>query len=92
MFLSLSYAATPKNFVRDKVNLLILFCRDGINLKHVFSDHVNSDMDYKRFNKLCSQCWKGKHSFINIDKKKDSNNGRYREGFNCFATNITGNE
>jgi len=89
-YLCQSYAAVPKHLVRDNVNLLILFRQDEVNLKHIYDDHINTDMKYENFKKLCSKCWEeGKHSFIVIDKERDINNGRYRKGFDCFAINIT---
>ena len=88
-YLCQSYAATPKHFVRDNVNLLILFRQDETNLKHVYHDHINSDMNFEKFKNLCAKCWENKHSFIVIDKERDINNGRYRKGFDCFAINIS---
>jgi len=34
----------------------ILFKQDGINLKHVYNDHVNTNMSYEDFCKLCRNC------------------------------------
>ena len=88
-YLCQSYAAVPKHLVRDNVNLLILFRQDEVNLKHIYDNHVNTDMEFKKFKKLCSQCWRdGKHSFMVIDKERSINNGRYRKGFDCFVINI----
>jgi len=89
-YLCQSYAAVPKHLVRDNVNLLILFRQDEVNLKHIYADHVNTDMKYDKFQKLCSKCWReGKHSFMVIDKDRDINEGRYRKGFDSFAINIS---
>ncbi|KYN28024.1 hypothetical protein ALC57_02564, partial [Trachymyrmex cornetzi] len=41
-----TYARIPKHLIRDNANLLILFKQDGTNLKHVYNDHVNTDMSY----------------------------------------------
>ena len=88
-YLCQSYAATPKHLVRDNVNLLILFRQDEKNLKHVYEDHVNSDMEFEKFKNKCFECWaEGKHSFIVIDKDRDINDGRYRKGFDSFFINI----
>lgn len=88
-YLCQSYAYTPKHLVRDNVNFLVIFQQDDMNLKHVYDDHVNTDMMYSQFKDLCSSCWKdGKHCFIVIDKERSINNGRYRKGFDCFAINI----
>ena len=88
-YLCQSYAQVPKHLVRDNVNLLIIFRQDEMNLKHIYSNHVNTDMTFKEFQNLCLNCWKdGNHGFIVIDKDRDVGNGRYRKGFDCFAINI----
>ena len=45
-YLCQMYAKIPKHLIRDNANLLILFKQDRINLKHVYNDHVNTDMSY----------------------------------------------
>lgn len=88
-YLCQSYAQIPKHLVRDNVNLVILFRQDEINLKHVYDDHVNSDMTFNQFKSLCSKCWRDdKHSFLVINKDSPVNKGRYRKGFDCFVINI----
>lgn len=83
-YLSQSYARIPKHLIRDNVNLLILFKQDAMNLRHVYDDHVNTDMTFKMFNKLCTKCWQQKHGFLVIDKDSAMANGRYRRRFNEF--------
>ena len=84
-YLSQTYARIPKHLVRDNFNLLILFNQDEMNLKHVYDDHVNTDMSYVQFKELCTTCWKNnKHGFIVIDKDSELNCGRYRREFDCF--------
>lgn len=88
-YLCQSYAQVPKHLVRDNVNLLVIFRQDELNLKHVYEDHVNSDMLYTRFKDLCINCWKdNQHGFLVIDKDRAINDGKYRKGFDCFAINI----
>lgn len=85
-YLCQSYAHIPKHLIRDNVNMLVLFRQDDVNLKHVYDDHVNTDMTFTEFRNLCSNCWKdGKHAFIVIDKDRGINDGRYRKGFDSFA-------
>lgn len=84
-YLCQTYAKIPKHLIRDNANLLILFKQDGTNLKHVYNDHVNSDMTYQDFYVLCLRCWQHKHGFLVIDKDSSITNGRYRKGFNEFA-------
>jgi len=38
-----TYVKIPKHLKRDKANLLILFIQDDTT-KHVYNDHVNTDM------------------------------------------------
>ncbi len=87
-YLCQSYARIPKHLVRDNVNVLVVFRQDEVNLKHIYDDHVNTDMTYSQFKDLCSKCWNdGKHTFLVIIKDDPINDGRYRKGFDCFAIN-----
>ncbi|KZC06161.1 hypothetical protein WN55_07333, partial [Dufourea novaeangliae] len=52
-----SYARIPKHLVRDNANLLILFKQDGMNLRHIYHDHVNLDMMLEKFNHICVRRW-----------------------------------
>lgn len=89
-YLCQSYAQVPKHLVRDNVNLLVIFRQDDLNLKHLYDNHVNSDMSYVHFKDLCSKCWSDdKYGFIMIDKDSPINGGRSRKGFDCFAINIS---
>ena len=88
-YLCQTYASIPKHLVRDNANLLVLFKQDDTNLRHVYNDHVNTDMSYERFKTLCSICWNDdatKYGFLVIDKDSELNNGRYRKGFDCFIS------
>ena len=88
-YLCQTYAHVPKHLVRDNVNLLAIFRQDEVNLKHIYDDHVNTDMTYIQFKELCSKCWRDdKHSFLVIDKDRGINDGRFRKGFDNFAINI----
>jgi len=91
-YLCQSYARIRKHLIRDNANLLILFKQDGTNLKHVYNDHVNTDMSYKDFSELCRNCWQQKYGFLMIDKDSALTNRRYRKGFKpslrcCEAVN-----
>ena len=48
-YLCQTYTRIPKNLVRDNANILIVFKQDELNLKHIFSDHVGSDMRFDDF-------------------------------------------
>ena len=76
-YLCQTFARIPKHLVRDNVYLLVLFRQDERNLKHVYEDHVNTDMTYTQF--------RDKYGFVFIDKDSELTNGRYRKGFDCFV-------
>lgn len=81
-YLSQSYARVPKNLIRENLNLIILFKQDELSLKHIYADHLATDMSFDNFKTLCNQCWRNKYDFIVIDK--ESNEGRYRRCFDEF--------
>ena len=84
-YLCQTYAKIPKHLIRDNANVLILFKQDGTNLKHVYNDHVNTDMSYDDFRAFCQKYWQHKYGYVVIDKDSSLTNGRYRKGFNDFA-------
>jgi len=83
-YLSQTYSAVPKQLIRDNANFIMLFRMDHTNLKHVYDEHVNVDMTYEKFKELCAYCWKKPYGFMAIDKERDLNDGRYREGYHNF--------
>lgn len=87
-FISQTYMRCPKHLIRDNSNYLILFKQDDINLKHIYEEHVSTDMTFEYFKNFCNNCWgQGKYSFVVIDKDSNINNGRYRIGFDYFFSN-----
>lgn len=85
-YLSQTYSKIPKQLIRDNVNFLLVFKQDDINMKHIYDEHVNSDMGWADFKKLCCQIWKHPYSFLLINKDCEINNGRYRKGFDVFIS------
>lgn len=83
-YLCQTYTRIPKHLIRDNANLLILFKQDDMNLRHVYSDHVNTDMSFEDFKRMCSVCWKDKYGFLVIDKDSDIGHGRYRKEFDEY--------
>ncbi|XP_070518834.1 uncharacterized protein [Cardiocondyla obscurior] len=65
--------------------------RDVTNMKHIYNDHVNTDMSFKDFDKLCRICWQQKYGFVVIDTDSAISNGRYRKGFNDFVSSTYDN-
>ena len=59
LFLFQTYAKIlkiKKYLIRDNANLFILFKQNGTNLKHVYNNHVNTDMSCEDFCELCRYC------------------------------------
>jgi hypothetical protein len=83
-YLCQTYSSIPKQLIRDNANLLIIFKQDQTNLKHIYDDHINVDMNFQMFKELCSTCWNDKYGFLVVDKDCNLNSGRYRKGFDSF--------
>lgn len=86
-YLCQTYAKIPKHLIRDNANVIIIFKQDELNLKHIFNDHVGTDMTFDTFKNMCSKCWKNPYGFLTIFKDDDLQSGRYRMGFDhyiCF--------
>lgn len=83
-YLCQTYSHIPKQLIRDNANLMVLFKQDEMNLKHVYADHVNTDMSFEKFKQLCTTCWNNKYGFLVIDKDSELNGGRYRKGFDHY--------
>jgi DNA polymerase III delta prime subunit len=79
-----SYICIPKNLIRENSNLLIVFKVDKTSMFCIHRDHVNSDMTFEIFSKVCRICWKKDYGFLVINKDCDLNKGRYRSGFHDF--------
>lgn len=83
-YLCQTYTRIPKHLVRDNANFIIIFKQDELNLKHIYNDHVGSDITFEMLHKICRECWKEKYGFLVISKDDDIWNGRYRKGFDTF--------
>lgn len=84
-YISQSYAQVPKLLIRDNSNFIILFPQDKKNLRYIHDNHVNSDMTFADFLRLCDECWSEKYGFLVIDKESPKNQGRYRKTFNTWV-------
>ena len=51
-YLPQSYAHIPKHLLREKINFFILLLQNEINIRHVYADHVNTDMTFLKFKEL----------------------------------------
>lgn len=83
-YLSQTYSKIPKQLLRDNVNFLIIFKQDDVNLKHIYEEHVSSDLQWKEFRNLCQTVWSKPYNFLLINKESSLNNGRYRQNFDMF--------
>lgn len=84
-YLCQSYAHIPKHLLRDNANLLCIFKQDETNLKHLYDDHVNTDMTFDDFRKISQACWKtNKYGYLVIDRDSSLIEGRYRRGLDEY--------
>lgn len=85
-YLCQTYTRIPKHLIRDNANFIIVFKQDDMNLRHIYNDHVNSDLSFSDFREICAKCWCDKFNFLVIDKDSPLHNGRYRKGFDVFIS------
>lgn len=83
-YLGQTYTRIPKHLIRDNANIIIMFKQDELNMRHIYNDHVGSDITFDQFNGICRECWKDKHGFLIISKDDEIRTGRYRKGFDIF--------
>lgn len=83
-YITQCYSKTPKQLIRSNSNLLVIFKIDERSQKHVFHDHIEPDVDFRTFQKMCANCWNDNYGYLVIDLECDKNNGRYRRGFDEF--------
>lgn len=84
-YLTQTYSKVPKQLIRDNANFLIIFKQDEINLKHIYREHVNSDISWEKFKSLAANIWEDSHACLIINKDCKLNNGRYRKSFDVFV-------
>lgn len=84
-YLNQTYSKIPKQLVRDNANLIVLFKQDEINLRHVYEEHVNTDMTWTEFREMCSKIWSKPFSYVVINKDCPKNEGCYRDTFDTFV-------
>src|SRR5215468_3028748 len=72
-YLCQTYSKIPKQMLRDNANFIILFKQDDMNLKHVYHNHVGSDVSFDHFKEMCAFCWQDIYGFLTIDKQSPLN-------------------
>ena len=56
----------PRQTITENANFISLFPQDMKNLKHIFEDHVGSDMTREEFRQLCKVYCEKQHRFVII--------------------------
>ncbi|KAG7301834.1 hypothetical protein JYU34_013222 [Plutella xylostella] len=84
-YLNQTYSKIPKQLIRDNANLIVLFKQDNINLRHVYDEHVNTDMSWHKFIEMCTKIWSEPYSYLVINKDCEKNKGYYRKQFDTFV-------
>ena len=64
--------------------LFAFFPQDLKNIKHIYTDHVSSDMPKEEFRNLCKTVWDKPHSFVVIELSSKKNEGKYGRGLDDF--------
>lgn len=59
-----TYSKIPKQQIRDNENVIVLFKQDNLNLKHVYDEHIGSDMTFEQFKSMGFKCWQHRHDFM----------------------------
>jgi len=75
-YLRQTYSHLPKHLIRDNAKFIIMFKQDDLNMRHIYRDHNNTDLNYETFVKICQKCWEDKHGFLLISKDNEMDNGR----------------
>lgn len=83
-YLGQTYTHIPKHLIRDNANFLVVFKQDNLNLRHIFNDHIATDMSFEQLKQICSECWRDNYGFLFINKDCAIDEGRYRIGFDKF--------
>lgn len=84
-YLNQTYSKIPKQLIRDNANLIIVFKQDEINLKHIYEEHVNTDMSWLEFREMCTKIWNRPFDYVVINKDCSKNNGGYRNKLDTFV-------
>lgn len=83
-YLNQTYSKIPKQLVRDNANLIVIFKQDDINMRHIYDEHVNTDMTWPTFKEMCSKVWCNPYNYLVINKDCNKSEGCYRKKFDTF--------
>lgn len=79
-----SYSRISKALIRDNANFIIIFKQDNLNSKHIYDDHLSTDLDFKTFQNICKHAWSKQYGFFVIDTEKSIYKGKLRSSFHHF--------
>jgi len=54
-YLCQTYSHLPKHLIRDNANFIIMFKQNNLSMRHIYRDHINTDMSYETFVKICQK-------------------------------------
>lgn len=63
----------------------MLFKEDDINMRHIYDEHVNTDMTWQEFREMCANISKESYNYVVINKDCEKNRGCYRKKFETFV-------
>ena len=61
-----------------------MFKQDSKNIKHIYNDHVSTDMEKEEFKRFCDDAWSKPNGFVVIDLTSNIDRGKYRNGLDTF--------
>ena len=76
-YLSQSYFVLPLQTIRNNSNIIILFKQTKNGVQHIYDDIAGLDMNYDEWKELCKMAWEEKYNYLQIDRLKEPNEGRY---------------
>ena len=61
-----------------------MFKQDSKNIKHIYNDHVSTDMEKEEFKRFCEDAWSKPNAFVVRDLTSNIDRGKYRSGLDTF--------
>ena len=77
-YISQSYFGLPRQRIRNKSDILILFKQTLRGIQSMYYDIGAYDMKYNEFKDMYHKAWDEKYNYLCIDMTKNKNEGKYR--------------
>ena len=77
-YISQSYFALPRQSIRNKSDIIILFKQTLGDVQSMYYDIGAYDMLYSEFREMCTEAWSEKNIHLCIDMTKNKNESKYR--------------